>query len=233
MKIIIIIAVGLGVYLLLLLVFQLMDILNLKKQNLKEQSIKPKTIIPTKTDVTPDFSNSILGKTKTNICQKTPPLDSSCQVGSDIEESTNKPLTFAKQKSFDAPEQVEYEVDLPEEENREMLPEIDCFEQDKTNEVPCGVLDKELAQLNHLIKKEKLSESETQTALTVVEKIDKTDFFNKVIQQFEKEKNETLLSGLREKIKERELAESKTTVAATTAKKSGSVMTDKELEAYL
>lgn len=237
METIIIIAVAIGSYLLLLLVFQFIDILNLKKQKLKaENTISTTTTKATKIEKKSEIAPSILGKTKAISRQSLSKLDSSRQPHSETLQAAPKPTTFASQATTTVSEQVEYEVDLPIREVIDNPSKIDCFNEEETTEVSCSVVNKELGQLNRLMEKKKLNATETETALTIVAKIDQTRFFETIITEFEKGKQKHLLLGLREKIKERELAthlDAATETIGTTQTATSAVMSDKELENYL
>lgn len=233
METIIIIAVAIGSYLLLLLVFQFIDILNLKKQKLKAENTISTTTKATKTEKKPEVAPSILGKTKAISRQSLSKLDSSRQPHSETLQAAPKPTTFTSQATAAVPKQVECEVDLPTREVIDNPSKIDCFNEEEATEVSCSIVNNELGQLNRLMEKKKLNVTETETALTIVAKIDQTQFFETIITEFEKGKQKHLLLGLREKIKERELATHLDTTTKAIQTATSAVMSDKELERYL
>lgn len=226
------ISIGLSIYICLLLLFQTIDILNLKKRKLKGEQI----VSPPKTNTEVTKPPAIIGKTKPLIRQAVPSKDSPRQADTQTIATSSKPPTFTKEDSS-APllEQVEYEVNLPAQIPIETPPEVDCFEEDIQVEVTESVVHKELKQLNHLMHKKELDEPENQQALAIVTKIDRTDFFETLVNQFEKQTGNTLLSGLRAKIKERELAalNSKSATPIPQLPSDATTMTDEELTHFL
>lgn len=234
-----VVAVCLGIlsYFGVVILARIFDNLTPKKKKLKkelENSKSDEVIEEEKSPKTP----SIIEKTKPQVCQVLPSPAKSCQPQPKEHESVKKESTFAPGSSPTPSEQEdeleEYDVDLPERDEDEIPSIIDCFDDDEPAIIQSGVLNKELSKLNKILSKEEPDENDRKEAEKVVEKIDRTDFFDKLVEDFNDGTGKKLLEGLRDKIKERELESIKETQSlASESETKTSTMSIKELEDYL
>lgn len=180
---------------------------------------------------------SVMGESRTAHRQSLSIPAKTCKEDAKEDEGTKKPSTFAGGKD----ETGSGIVDIPDDELEEMdvdvldeIPDfLNCFDEEPETLADRGVMTKELASLNRLLKKGRLADDEKEQLTGTVSKMEGTRLFDSIIEKFTRTTQGKLLEGLRQKVHEREMALSQPKNEAPVRIREGEEMSDEELKKYI
>lgn len=152
---------------------------------------------------------SIMGKSKPVVRQSLPIAANSCQDNDKTQKDRQKSSTFADEKinengivsGIPDNEMEEFQVDVPE----DMPDTVDCFDEEIPDEIPQGIMEKELHSFNQLVLKGRVNKKEEEQLIDTVSKIDNTAYFDQLVESFDKN-NQKLLEEIRVKVRLKELS---------------------------
>ena len=236
MKTLVILSIAITCLMILLLILQVIRFL--KENGKPAASEREKT---TTSPVEKSKISSVMGKSKPVVRQSLPIAANSCQDNSKVQQDKKKSSTFADKKideigvvsGIPDNEMEEIQVDI----SQDMPDAVDCFDEEIPDDIPQGIMQKELDSFNQLVLKGKVNKREEEQLFNSVSKIDNTIYFEQLVESFDKN-NQQLLEEIRTKVRLKELSMmphtgEKEINHSTIDPEAEAEMSDEELETFL